>query len=109
MFKKIILLGTLLVLAALSATACQAIPNLAPQPMPTTAPTVAPAATSAPAAPPQAQTKPQLPDRGKIEGALRLAAFLLSLESSQYILQPRASPVPNCRCCCTLQRRIRLS
>ncbi len=76
MFKKIFLLNTLLILFALSVTACQAIPDLAPQPAPVAAPTDAPTpATAAPSAPvaPPAQAKPQLPDRGKVEGALKLA------------------------------------
>ncbi|MCI0476588.1 MAG: hypothetical protein L0Y55_10100 [Anaerolineales bacterium] len=72
MFQKIILLGTLLLVFALSATACQGVPNLAPAPAPTETPTVAPT-PGAPAAPPVAPAKPQLPDRQKVEGALRLA------------------------------------
>jgi len=73
MFNKIIWLGTVSLVLALSATACQGLPNLIPQPTPTTAPTVAPTTEPAPATTPQAQSELPLPDRGKIESALRLA------------------------------------
>jgi hypothetical protein len=73
MFNKIIWLGTVSLVLALSVTACQGLPNLIPQPTPTTAPTVAPMTEPAPATTPQAQSEPPLPDRGKIESALRLA------------------------------------
>ncbi|MEW5718877.1 MAG: hypothetical protein AB1817_09645 [Chloroflexota bacterium] len=74
MFKKIFLLGTLLILSVMSATACQGIPDLALQPTSLPEPAAAPTlATAAPATPPPAQAKPQLPDRSKVEGALRLA------------------------------------
>jgi hypothetical protein len=74
MFKKIALLSTLLVLSALNVTACEAVPNIASQFLPTPTPTAAPTATPAPATAtaPQAQAKPQAP-ANRIEGALRLA------------------------------------
>ena len=74
MFKKIALLSTLLVLFAVSATACEAIPNIASQFLPTPPPTAAPTATPAPATAtaPQAQANPPAPGRN-IQGALRLA------------------------------------
>ena len=73
MFKKIALLSTLLVLSAMSATACEAVPNIAAQFLPTPTPTAAPTATPAPTAPPQARGNPQAPNRGNIAGALGLA------------------------------------
>ena len=73
MFKKIALLSTLLVLSAMSATACEAVPNIASRFLPTPTPTAAPTATPAPTVAPQARGNPQAPNRGNIAGALGLA------------------------------------
>jgi hypothetical protein len=76
MFRQTFSLGTLLVLSALSATACQAVPNPAPAPAPSTAAQDAPAAAPTPSRAAQGEpVAPPLPDRSRIESALRLAGL----------------------------------
>jgi len=74
----LIIIGALLILFACGATACEAVPSLAATPQPVATATIAPAVpTPAPTAvaAPEAPGRATMPDRRKIEGALKIAGL----------------------------------